>query len=185
MKFFLELFRRTIINTNKTSYFFILLSVFSVVCIFVFDIQVNTLRVEDNNTSRFELFGFNYYRILPDGVDMFVIGNRAIEDINGSYKLDNFQIQYLSNGNNNEKIESEFAIYDNSLVYFPKGVYYYKDNMKLWSSSAYYNPKLKEIDGLGKFVISSDAYNIIGDNIRYKNNKIYANNIHSRIKMEN
>lgn len=166
---------------NFTSYFFILLSIFSVLLVFAFDVDMN-------NTSsaiklpRFEIYDYKYYKISSRGIDIFVNGDSAIENLQGKYELNDFQIVSFSNNVKEDIVKSEFAIYDNSLVYFPSGVYYTKDDSKIWSESAYYNPKNKEIDGHGKFVIKSDNYQIVGENIKYKNDKIYANNIHSLLK---
>ena len=59
---------------------------------------------------------------------------------------------------------------------------YQRDETKFWSQKARYYPNTKELEGSGEFVILNKDTTIRGQNIIYKNNKIYAHNVRGTLK---
>ena len=91
-------------------------------------------------------------------------------------------MQNITRDSKKESLEAEFALYNNQDIFFPNGVNYQRDETKFWSQKARYYPNTKELEGSGEFVILNKDTTIRGQNIIYKNNKIYAHNVRGTLK---
>lgn len=164
---------------NLVIYFFLILSLFSILMVGVLSIdKENKMLFPQEAIVRFEIFDFNYYKISPLGVEIFAYGNIGRENKKQENELEDFNINhYLFDTHTQETLHSHFALYDNNTINFPQGVYYIRNDTQFWSQRATYTPSLKELLGNGDFIIASNTYRIKGKNITYKNNKISANTI--------
>ncbi|MDD6056025.1 MAG: hypothetical protein SOW25_04695 [Helicobacter sp.] len=181
--------------------FFIALCVFSVAMAVI----LSNKSLENNKDffkiPRFEVSNFTYYRLTKSGISAIASGEVARENTNGEYELKNLKIlaNSLSNATNlkmdskeiddssalnplskkamQESIEAPFALYNNASVLFTQGVTYKRDSMKFWSESAEYFPQDRALQGSGAFVIFDAESKIRGQNISYRDGKIYAQNI--------
>ncbi len=61
---------------------------------------------------------------------------------------------------------------------------YQRNKTKFWSQIAQYNPDIKELKGEGEFIVLDENYKIRGQNITYRENKIYAKNIYGILKVK-
>ncbi|WP_104721323.1 hypothetical protein [Helicobacter mesocricetorum] len=171
---------------NLVIYFFVILSLFSILMVGAFSINKNNKSLfSQESITRFEIFNFNYYKISPLGVEIFAYGKIGKENKEQENELENFNINhYLFDTHTQEALYSYLAIYDNKTINFPKGVYYVRNDIQFWSERAAYTPSSKELLGNGDFIISSNAYHIKGKDIIYKDNQTSANAIKGILKMD-
>lgn len=164
---------------NLVIYFFLILSLFSILMVGILSVNKESKSLySQESITRFEIFDFNYYKISPLGVEIFAYGKIGRENKKQENELEYFNINhYLFDTHTQESLYSNFALYDNHTINFPQGVYYMRNDTKFWSERATYTPSLKELLGNGDFIIASNTYQIKGQNISYKNNKITAETI--------
>lgn len=168
--------------------FFLSLCIFS----FVMAVVLNNKEVQNlakpKEVARFEIFDFEYYRIGTQGVSVVAFGKRARENAQKLNELEHFSIVNFTFPNEKakegvqENLQSSFALYDNQEIFFPQGVNYKRDATEFWSQVANYNPDKKELKGEGEFIVLDENYKIRGQNIVYKENKVYADNIYGILK---
>lgn len=173
--------------------FFLLLCVFSLAMVVV----LSGKRVQNpkslNEISRFEIFDFEYYRIGMQGVSTIAFGKKARENAQRINELEHFSVINFASpsaeSNKNKKnfleqenLQSNFALYDNQEIFFPQGVNYKRNAIEFWSQVARYNLDKKELKGEGEFIILEENYKIRGQNIAYKEDKIYAQNVNGILK---
>lgn len=174
--------------------FFLSLCVLSLVMVAV----LNGKKTQDlkgrEKVARFEVFNFEYYRIGSQGVSVVALGKKACENVKGMNELEHFSVtnftfpsqesQRKEKVLGQENLQSSFALYDNQEIFFPQGVNYQRNKTKFWSQIAQYNPDIKELKGEGEFIVLDENYKIRGQNITYRENKIYAKNIYGILKVK-
>lgn len=174
--------------------FFLSLCVLSLVMVAV----LNGKKTQDlkgrEKVARVEVFNFEYYRIGAQGVSVVALGKKARENVKGMNELEHFSVtnftfpsqesQRKEKVLGQENLQSSFALYDNQEIFFPQGVNYQRNKTKFWSQIAQYNPDIKELKGEGEFIVLDENYKIRGQNITYRENKIYAKNIYGILKVK-
>ena len=162
--------------------FFIALCGFSLVMVGILSTHHDKKSNKMANITRFEVFDFNYFKITQEGVNIIAKGKKARENTKGENEIESLAVQNITRDSKKESLEAEFALYNNQDIFFPNGVNYQRDETKFWSQKARYYPNTKELEGSGEFVILNKDTTIRGQNIIYKNNKIYAHNIRGTLK---
>ena len=171
--------------------FFVCLSLFSLVMVWVLSQQQESSKQAFAEISRFEVLDFEYYKISSLGVETYAIGRNAKETNKKISKetgketneesgiLEQISvINYLFDEQKFEHLQSHLALFSQQEFFFPKGVNYARDTIKFWSEEATYQIFTKDILGKGEFKIFNKNYNIYGKNILYQKGKIYANHVH-------
>lgn len=173
--------------------FFLALCVFSLAMVVTLSGKKAQNPKSLDEVSRFEIFDFEYYRIGMQGVSIIAFGKKARENAQRINELEHFSVVNFTFPNaeskNNKKnifgqesLQSNFALYDNQEIFFPQGVNYKRNAIEFWSQVARYNPDKKELKGEGEFIILEENYKIRGQNIAYRENKIYADNVYGILK---
>lgn len=162
--------------------FFIALCGFSLIMVGILNTHHTKTSNKITNITRFEVFDFNYFKITQEGVNIIAKGEKARENAKGENEIESLSVQNITRDSKKESLEAEFALYNKQDVFFPNGVNYQRDETKFWSQKARYYPDTKELEGSGEFVILDKSATIRGQNITYKNNKIYAHNIRGILK---
>ncbi|EEO25586.1 hypothetical protein [Helicobacter winghamensis] len=163
--------------------FFIALCGFSLLMVLFLGIKQARIAQAQQNITRFEVFDFEYFKITKNGVNTTASGKKARENTNKESELESLNVKNLNNGTS-EYLQADFALYNNSDIFFPQGVTYTRDATKFWSEQARYYPDSKNLEGVGEFVILDKSATIRGRNIIYKDAKVYATNIHGILKAE-
>ncbi|WP_297814094.1 hypothetical protein [uncultured Helicobacter sp.] len=170
--------------------FFIFLCIFSLIMVVILSKKEMQTQEKLNEIAKFEIFDFEYYRIGAQGVSVVAFGKKASENSQKLNELEHFGIinftfpnaDSKANQGIQENLQSSFALYDNQEIFFPRGVNYKRDGTEFWSQVARYNPDKKELKGEGEFIILDKSYKIRGQNIIYKENKVYAKNIYGILR---
>ncbi|MDE5925757.1 MAG: hypothetical protein K2N75_03855 [Helicobacter sp.] len=172
--------------------FFLSLCVLSLVMVVVLNGKKTQDLKEKEEVARFEVFNFEYYRIGTQGVSVVALGKKARENVKGMNELEHFSVTNFifpsqeslrkEKVSGQENLQSSFALYNNQEIFFPQGVNYQRNETKFWSQIAQYNPDTKELKGEGEFIVLDENYKIRGQNIAYRENKIYAKNIYGILK---
>lgn len=173
--------------------FFLALCAFSLAMVVVLSGKKAQNPKSPDEISRFEIFDFEYYRVGMQGVSIVAFGKKARENAQRINELEHFNVMNFifpnaeskSNKKNiseQENLQSNFALYDNQEVFFPQGVNYQRNATEFWSQMARYHLDKKELKGEGEFIILEENYKIRGQNIAYRDNKIYAQNVNGILK---
>ena len=168
-------------SATFVTFFFIALCVFSFAMVVFLSIKRKDILEYPQNIARFEVINFEYFKITKNGVDTIANGKKARENAKNENVLEFLSVQNL-NDNIQEHLQADFALYNNSDVFFPQGVRYIRDTTQLWSQQARYYPASKYLEGLGDFIILDKNTTMRGRNLIYKDAKIYAKNIHGILK---
>ena len=169
-------------NAHFVPIFFLALCGFFLIMVGILSTQHTKKLDKIADIKRFEVFDFNYYKITQEGVNITAKGKKAQENTKGENEIESLQVQNIARDSKKETLDAEFALYNNQDIFFPNGVNYQRDGTKFWSQKARYYPDTKELEGSGEFVILDKGATIRGQDIAYKNNKIYAHNVRGILK---
>lgn len=173
---------------NKTTIANLVLLFFIALCAFSIVMALTLSQTSQQNTqnapyiARFEIMDFTYLKITQKGITLNAKGEKARENANGDYELEALEILSQKDSSNNASLKADFALYNHASVAFPKGVTYIHNQSQFFSENALYFPESKTLEGFGNFTITGHNSKIYGQNIAYKDSKIYAKNIRGILK---
>ncbi|MCI5968505.1 hypothetical protein [Helicobacter sp.] len=172
---------KTFQSAQLVTFFFIALCGFSFAMVLLLSAKHTHITQTQKDITRFEVFDFKYFKITENGVTTIAIGKKARENANKENALEFLNVRNR-NGNAQEHLQADFALYNNNNIFFPQGVTYTRGNTKFWSQQARYYLDSKNLEGIGEFVILDKSATIRGRNIIYKDEKVYAINIRGILK---
>lgn len=172
---------KTLQSAQLVTFFFIALCGFSLAMVLFLSTKQTRMVQAQREITRFEVFDFEYFKITENGVNTIASGKKARENANKESELESLNVRNLNN-TTQEHLQAPFALYNNRDIFFSQGVRYTRDNTKFWSQQARYYLDSKNLEGIGEFMILDKNATIRGQNIIYRDEKIYATNIHGILR---
>ncbi|TLD84513.1 hypothetical protein LS70_002900 [Helicobacter sp. MIT 11-5569] len=170
-------------SAQLVTLFFVALCGLSLTMVLLLSAKQAKIADAQQNITRFEIFNFAYFKITENGVSTIANGEKARENANKENELESIQVKNLNN-KIQENLQADFALYSNNNIFFPQGVDYSHGKTKFWSQQARYYLDSRNLEGIGEFVISDKSAFVRGNNVVYKNEKVYAKNIHGILRTE-